>query len=111
MKAVIASLLRRAADRVDPAPQAQLRHRIDATRAHGGPALDDERMAQCTRAVTLLERAGHVVAVKNGGLHLKVRAGRVVADYWPTTGKWWIDRTKTKGHGLDALLREIGGAA
>lgn len=97
------------ADRIDPSPQAQKRSKIDATRSHGGPALNNEKMAQSTRAINRLEAAGYTITAKNGGLHLQFKdASAGLIDFWPTTGKWWIAASKRKGEGLGALLKELG---
>lgn len=109
MKARFAAAMRSLADRIDPSPQAQLRAKLDATGSFGSPILSHEKMAQSTRAVTRLEAAGYTVTAKNGGLHLQIndcRAGLI--DFWPTTGKWWIQASKKKGQGLHALLNALG---
>lgn len=40
----------------------------------------------------------------NGGIHLVLRRGDQMVDYWPSTGLWWIRGTSNKRRGIARLL-------
>lgn len=56
-----------------------------------------------------LARALHLsFETKNGGEHLVFDFCGEVADFWPSSGKWFQRRQKKYGHGLRALVKRYG---
>ncbi len=65
----------------------------------------------------ILEEKGFKFETKNGGAHLIVKRGAMVADFWPGTGKWIIRPSKAPGswkvgrdgRGVFQLIKAMGG--
>lgn len=56
----------------------------------------------------LLRKAGIDYESKNSGVHLIVRGGGRVVDFWPGTGRW-IDRDGGDGRGVRSLIAHLAG--
>lgn len=64
-----------------------------------------ERRAKNTQSSTeLLEVSGIKFTTNNGGVHLIVKAGRRVVDFWPSTGLWIVRGDKKKHRGVMRLI-------
>lgn len=90
-----------------PAEAEKLGDRIELRKSAvaGGPVLGEQKISACASAVTKLEEAGYAVTIRNGGLHLQFLSGQGPVDYWPTTGKFWLQKRKLRGTGFAKLLR------
>lgn len=55
---------------------------------------------------TLIDNGVNFVS-KNDGIHLVINHNGIVADFWPSTGKYQV-RGKGYSRGLKSLLRELG---
>jgi len=56
----------------------------------------------------VLKKHGVAFEVKNGGTHLIVKHGNLVADFWPGTGKYKLRSAPTYKRGVFQLLRDLG---
>jgi hypothetical protein len=80
-----------------------------------GMTLDPEgskrkRAANRHRSAALLQSRGFKFEERNGGAHLIVTHGDVVADLWPGTGKFKLRGASEYGRGVFNLIRELKGA-
>lgn len=55
-----------------------------------------------------LEHLGVEFESKNGGNHLIVRRNEVVADFWPSTGKYKLRSSQRYRRGVGNLLKDLG---
>lgn len=58
-------------------------------------------------STALLQRAGVLFTVKNGGAHLVVLAGPHEVDFWPSTGLWIVRGQKAKRGGVRKLIEFV----
>ncbi len=67
-----------------------------------------EKVYKSANAVEQLAANGFVAHSYSHGAHLQIVTPTGRVDFWPTTGKWFDGRrVKTRGDGMDALLRHL----
>lgn len=66
-----------------------------------------KRADNTVRSTALLQRAGVLFTVKNGGAHLVVLAGPHEVDFWPSTGLWIVRGQKAKRGGVRKLIEFV----
>lgn len=111
--------LRRLADRLDPPPARVLPAPVKPAPLAIPPAEAGVRLDAATKAArnhihnttATLERLGLTYRVRGGGTHFQLSTTEGWADFWPTTGKWWIAARQLRGHGLHSLLKALGVSA
>lgn len=74
-----------------------------AIRAQRAEKRSDNREA----SARMLTEAGIAYTTANDGVHLIVRNGRFVVDFWPGTGKWRVRGLPHYNRGVDALIKAI----
>jgi len=70
-----------------------------------------KRADNTTKSTQLLEDRGILFESKNDGAHLIVASRgypSLVADFWPSTGKWIVRENGGKGRGVFPLLKKLG---
>ena len=105
-----AEAIRRINDRTSPGERAADRRILHATRKPGSPPISAAKEDAAATFAARLEEAGHEVRIKNGGLHLQIKAGLGVVDIWPTVGagKWRFAASGRYGIGFAALMVALG---
>lgn len=81
----------------------------------------DKRRQNLRQSTELLRQRGVKFEAKNNGVHLIVRHGARVFDFWPSTGKWierdrvaavqrmaWNKPALRSGRGVFNMLQELG---
>ena len=74
------------------------------------PKIADHKQYAINEAKQYLKEACLGWETANGGVHLQVtKGGAIVADLWPTTGRWRMRNSNQKGEGVLCLIVEING--
>ena len=68
----------------------------------------ERRRSNLERSTALLQERGVRFESNNGGIHLIVRGGGLVVDYWPSTGLFIVRGSGRKGRGGFNLLEKVG---
>ncbi|PHS13510.1 MAG: hypothetical protein COA78_07160 [Blastopirellula sp.] len=63
-----------------------------------------KRASNTQSSTDILTKTGIPFSSKNGGAHLIVGSGELVADFWPSTGKWIVRKGK-EGRGVFKLIK------
>lgn len=74
-----------------------------------GKQKQEKRASNRATSATMLDKAGAIYEVKNGGAHLIVQADGYVIDFWPGTGLWITRgfRLTLKGRGVRNLINHL----
>ena len=67
----------------------------------------DKRLSNKLKSTMILRSKGVEFHSKNNGSHLIVDSGDGLIDFWPSTGKYQIRKTKRFGRGVKNLLKEL----
>jgi hypothetical protein len=70
-------------------------------------ASQEKRRSNLDNSTKLLRERGITFDVYNDGMHLVIRSGERVFDFWPSTGKWIERASKVDGRGVFNLLKAI----
>lgn len=68
----------------------------------------NKKWANLESSTKILEEAGVDYTSHNMGIHLVVRFGTTIVDFWPSTGKWMPRKSGRTGRGVFNLLRYLG---
>lgn len=66
-----------------------------------------KRASNTERSTQALIDAGIPFESHNAGVHIVIKTGTAVYDFWPSTGLWWLRPTKIKHRGVFRLIQTV----
>lgn len=66
-----------------------------------------KKLSNIEHSTYMLVEKGFDIDIRNGGVHLIVKQGIYISDFWPSTGKFIFRGINKKGRGVKRLVAEF----
>lgn len=69
-----------------------------------------KKRSNLAQSTTLLQEHGVPFTVHNNGVHIVIERATETIDFWPSTGLWWVRKSRNKRRGIFNLLKYLKGS-